>query len=64
MVVVKKQRGESDDRLITRFKKEVLSSGLLQEARDRQHHKSDSEKRKERKQRLKFLDELKRRKTE
>lgn len=64
MVVVKKQRGESDDRLITRFKKEVLSSGLLQEARDRQRHKSDSEKRKERKQRLKFLDELKRRKTE
>ncbi len=58
MVVVVKKRGESDDRLIARFKKKVLDSGILQEARDRQRFKPPSEKRKEQKARIKFLIEL------
>lgn len=58
MVVVKKQRGESEDRLIARFKKEVLDSGILQEARERSRYKTPSEKRKEQKARIKHLIEL------
>ena len=49
MVVVKKKKGESEDKLIARFKKKVVDSGLLQEARDRQRFKTESEKRKEQK---------------
>jgi ribosomal protein S21 len=49
MVVVKKKKGESEDKLIARFKKKVVDSGLLQEARDRQRYKTDAEKRKEQK---------------
>lgn len=48
MVVVKKKKGESDDHLLARFRKKVLDSGIIPEARDRKHHKSDSEKKKER----------------
>ena len=58
MVVVKKKKGESDDRLIARFKKKVVNSGILQEVRDRQRFKSDAEKRKEKKARIKHLIEL------
>ncbi len=58
MVVVVKKKGESEDRLIARFKKEVLDSGVLQEARDRQRYKTPSEKRKEQKSRIKHLIEL------
>lgn len=58
MVVVKKLKGESDDKLIARFKKKVLFSGLLQEVRDRQRFKSAAEKRKEQKSRIKHLIEL------
>lgn len=58
MVMVKKQKGESDDRLISRFKKKVVSAGLLQELRDRQRYKSPSEKKKEKKARIKHLIEL------
>jgi hypothetical protein len=58
MVVVKKQKGETDDHLINRFRN--VSKDIIQEARDRQRHKTDSEKRKERKQRLAHLDDLKR----
>ena len=47
MVVVTKQKGESEDKLIARFKKMVMDSGILQEARDRQRHKTDAEKRKD-----------------
>ena len=49
MVLVKKQKGESDDRLIARFRKKVIDSGLLVEYRDRERFKKDSEKRKEKK---------------
>lgn len=58
MVIVKKQKGESDDRLIARFKKKVITSGILQEVRDRQRFKSPAEKRKEQKARIKHMIEL------
>ncbi len=58
MVVVVKKKGESEDRLIARFKKKVVDSGILQEARDRQRYTPPSEKRKEQKNRIKFLIEL------
>lgn len=58
MVVVKKKKGESDDKLISRFKKKMVYSGKLEEMRDRRYHKSDSEKRKEKKDRIKHLIEL------
>jgi ribosomal protein S21 len=60
MVVVKKKKGESDEGLISRFRKKVLKSGVLNEMRE-DHHKKDSEKRKERKYRLRHENELKKR---
>lgn len=48
MVVVKKKKGESDEHLIVRFRKMVLDSGIILEARDRRNFKSPSEKKKER----------------
>lgn len=60
MVVVKKKRGESEDRLIARFKKQVLDSGILLEIRERGRFKSKAEERKEKKYRIKFLRELER----
>jgi len=58
MVLVKKQKGESDDKLISRFRKKVISSGVLLEYRDKERFKKDSEKRKEKKYRLKYQIEL------
>ena len=58
MVVVKAKPGESMDRLIARFRKKVLSSGLLQELRDRERHKTEAEKRKEKKYLIKFQREV------
>ncbi|MBU0569277.1 30S ribosomal protein S21 [Patescibacteria group bacterium] len=58
MVIVTKKKGESEDRLIARFKKQVINSGLLQEARDRKRFKSKAEKRKEDKSRVKHSIEL------
>ena len=58
MYVVKKQRGESDDHLITRFKKGIINDGLLLELRDRERYKKPAEKRKERKYRIKHQIEL------
>ena len=55
MVSVKKQKGESDDRLIARFRKKVLTSGVLLEYRERDRFKSKSERRKEKKYRIKHL---------
>ena len=46
MVVVKKKKGESEDRLISRFRKKVLYEGLLIEIRDRERYKKPSEKNK------------------
>ncbi|MCL4354758.1 30S ribosomal protein S21 [Patescibacteria group bacterium] len=38
MVVVKKGPGDSDDSLIRKFSRKVLSEGILQEAKRRQFH--------------------------
>lgn len=58
MAVVVKKKGESEDKLIARFKKMVLDEGIIQEARDRSRFKSDAEKRKEKKNKIKHLIEL------
>jgi len=60
MVFVKKQKGESDDRLIARFRKKVITSGVLLEYRDRERHKKDSERRKEQKYRVRHQIEVER----
>ncbi|MCX7928390.1 MAG: 30S ribosomal protein S21 [Patescibacteria group bacterium] len=61
MVLVIKQKGESEDKLIARFKKKILDSGLLEELKERQRFKSAAEKRKERKKRIKYAIELEKR---
>jgi len=58
MVIVKKKKGESEDRLISRFRKMILNEGIIIEARDRTHYKKPSERKKEKKYRLKHLQEL------
>ena len=58
MVVVKKKKGESDDRLIARFRKKVLTSGVLPEYRERERYHKKSELRAERKKRIRFNIEL------
>jgi len=58
MFVVKKKTGESDDRLIARFKKGIINDGLLLELRDRERYKKPAEKRKEQKYRIKHQVEL------
>lgn len=58
MVVVKKQKGESDDRLIARFRKKVIDSGILIDFRERERYKKKAERRKEKKYRLAHLREL------
>lgn len=54
MFIIKKKKGESDDKLISRFKKKAIESGVLQEYRDRERHKKPSEKRKEQKYRVAY----------
>ncbi|KKQ48912.1 MAG: 30S ribosomal protein S21 [Candidatus Woesebacteria bacterium GW2011_GWD1_38_10] len=58
MVIVTKQKGESEDRLIARFKRMVTFSGIIQEYRDRSRYKTPSEKRKEQKYAVKHKIEL------
>lgn len=58
MVVVKKQKGESDDRLIARFRKKIIDSGVLIDYRERERFKKKSQKRKEQKYRITHLREL------
>jgi len=58
VVVVKKQKGESEDRLIARFKKKVLAEGILLDLRERERYKKPAEKRKEQKYRIKHQIEL------
>lgn len=58
MFVVKKKKGESEDRLIARFKKKVLNEGLLLELKERERYKKPAERRKENKYRIKHLIEL------
>jgi ribosomal protein S21 len=58
LVVVKKKKGESDDKLIARFRKKVVRSGILQEARDKERFKSDAEKKQEKLKKKQFQIEL------
>lgn len=58
MVVVKPKPGESQDKLILRFKKRILNSGILLEIKDRERHKSQAEKRKLRKYEIRHLRDL------
>ena len=58
MVVVKEKPGESMDRLIARFRKKILSSGVLLEYRERERHKTQAERRKENKYRVAHLREM------
>lgn len=64
MVVVKAQPGESADKLIARFRKKVLQSRILLELRERERHKPESERRKERKYRIRHLRELEKQREE
>ena len=61
MVKVVKKKGESEDKLIMRFRKKVLNSGLLEEVRDKSRHTTKAEKRKEQKARKKHSIELEKR---
>lgn len=54
MFIVKKKQGESDDSLLTRFRKKTIMSGLLLELRDRERYKKPSQKRKEKKYKIAF----------
>lgn len=58
MVIVKAKPGESADRLIMRFRKRIIQSGLLLELRERERHKTASERRKERKYAIRHMREL------
>jgi ribosomal protein S21 len=58
MFILKKKKGESDDKLIARFRKKTIMEGVLQEFRDREHYKKPSEKRKEAKYRIAHSIEL------
>lgn len=58
MFVVRKKKGESEDRLIARFKKKVLTEGILLELRERERYKKPSQKRKEKKYRIEYIREM------
>ena len=58
MVVVKKQKGESDDRLIARFRKKIIDSGVLIDYKERERYQKKSQKRKEQKYRIAHMREL------
>lgn len=64
MVVVKKKKGETEDRLIARFRKKVLNEGILLEIREKERYEKPSQKRKKEKERLRHLDFLKRKREE
>ncbi len=61
MVVVRKKQGESEDKLIARFRKIVLEEGIIDEVRDRERYKKPSERRKEKNKQIKFRIELEKR---
>lgn len=47
-IVVKKQPGETDDKLIAKFRKKILAEQILLELKDREFHKPPSLIKKER----------------
>ena len=58
MFVVKKKKGETEARLIARFRKKTLNEGILLELRERERYKKPAERRKEKKYRLEYLREM------
>ncbi|MBU0998050.1 30S ribosomal protein S21 [Patescibacteria group bacterium] len=58
MFIVKKKKGESEDKLISRFKKKTLDEGIILEVRDRERYKKPSERKKETKYRVAHMIEL------
>ena len=46
MFILKKKKGESDDKLIARFRKKTIDENVMQEYRDREHYEKPAEKRK------------------
>ena len=62
MFILKKKKGESDDKLIASFRKKTIMEGVLQEFRDRERYKKPSEKRKEAKYRIAHSIELEKKK--
>jgi ribosomal protein S21 len=52
VTVVRKKPGESDDKLIAKFRKKVQAEQLLTEIREREFYKSPAEKKKEKKNEL------------
>jgi ribosomal protein S21 len=57
-IIVKKQKGESDDHLIARFRKKIIDESIIDEYRDRARYKKKAEKRKEKKYRIAHMIEL------
>jgi ribosomal protein S21 len=47
-IIIRRKKGESNDRLLAKFRKAVTLGGLLPEIRDRQYFKSKSQLKKER----------------
>lgn len=47
-IIVKKGPNDTNDSLIRKFQKKVVLENVIQEYRDREFHKTDSEKRQER----------------
>ena len=58
MFIVKKKKGESEDKLISRFKKKTLDEGIILEVRDRERYKKPSQRKKETKYRIAHMIEL------
>ena len=64
MVVVIKQKGESDDKLIGRFKRVMFESGKLELAKEKGRFVSDSEKRQEKRKAAKHRQKLERKRNQ
>ena len=47
MFILKKKKGETDDKLIARFRKKTIMEGVMQEYRDLTAYKKPSQKKKE-----------------
>lgn len=58
MVVIKPRPGESQEKMILRFRKKVQSSGLINEIKERDRYRTKSELRKLRKYQVRHLREL------
>ena len=54
MFIIKKNKGETEDRLIARFKKKTIYEGIIPEIRERERYKKPSQKRKEQKYKIEF----------